>query len=392
MTVSAPHLRLPRPDRRLEDYTPGPPSPYRPNTDGLKSRVAMAAAHVVADPLADINPREDVAIDWDATMAFRRHLWSHGLGVADAMDTAQRGMGLGWDTARELIAKSAAEAKAYGGKLGCGANTDQLPDDANTDLDAIERAYEEQCAYIEDCGAQVILMCSRHLARTAASADDYIKVYDRVIGRRDKPVILHWLGDMFDPKLRGYWGSGDLDAATETFLGLLETHRDRIDGIKMSLLDATREIDLRRKTAALGIRMYTGDDFGFADLIKGDGDHHSDALLGIFDAIAPAASAALAALDAGETARFDDILAPTVPLSRHIFKTPTWHYKTGIVFLAWLNGHQNHFRMIQGQESGRSIQHLAELFRLADQAQLLADPPLAAYRMQLVLAQAGIDG
>jgi hypothetical protein len=364
----------------------------------------MAAAHVVADPLADINPREDVAIDWDATMAFRRHLWSHGLGVADAMDTAQRGMGLGWDTARELIAKSAAEAKAYGGKLGCGANTDQLPDDANTDLDAIERAYEEQCAYIEDCGAQVILMCSRHLARTAASADDYIKVYDRVIGRRDKPVILHWLGDMFDPALSGYWGSTDVATASDVVLGIIRDHAAKVDGIKISLLDKHKEVAMRRRLPTTGgpdgqgVRMYTGDDFNYAELIAGDdvgaavNHRHSDALLGIFDAIAPAASAALAALDAGETARFDEILAPTVPLSRHIFKTPTWHYKTGIVFLAWLNGHQNHFRMIQGQESGRSIQHLAELFRLADRAQLLADPPLAAYRMQLVLAQAGIDG
>ncbi|MGV9270810.1 dihydrodipicolinate synthase family protein [Kitasatospora sp. NPDC003701] len=350
------------------------------------SRVAYAAAHVVADPLGHNAPGAPAAVDWDTTLAFRRHLWSLGLGVADAMDTAQRGMGLDWPATRELIRRSGAEARAAGGLLACGAGTDQLDPGTHT-LATITAAYQEQLTVVEEAGARPILMASRALARTARGADDYLRVYGDLIGSSARPVILHWLGEMFDPALAGYWGSGDLDTATATVLALIREHADRIDGIKVSLLDAEREVALRRALPA-GVRLYTGDDFHYPELVRGDGLGHSDALLGVFDPIAPVAAAALRALDEGDLDRYDALFAPTLPLARHLFAAPTFHYKTGVVFLAWLAGHQEHFTMVGGAQSGRSVPHLVELFRLADAAGVLPDPDRAADRMRRLLAVA----
>ena len=293
--------------------------------------------------------------------------------VAEAMDTAQRGMGLDWSATSELIRRSVAEARAVGGEIACGAGTDNLPVDREPTLDDVRRAYAEQVGLIEGEGAQVILMASRALAAAARSADDYRRVVGEVLSGLSRPAILHWLGEAFDPALAGYWGSRDVDEASAVLLSIVADHRDRVDGIKISLLDAEREIALRRRLPE-GVRMYTGDDFNYAELIRGDDRSHSDALLGIFDAVAPAAATALQALDAGDLERYDALLAPTIPLSRHIFRAPTFYYKTGIVFLAWLNGHQDHFRMVGGLESARSIVHLSELLRLADAAAAPARP------------------
>jgi hypothetical protein len=387
---SATPLMLPTADGGLEPWRAGPPSPYPEKAAGAFNRVAFAAAHVVADPLAAHDPWLAASIDWDATIAFRRHLWALGFSVAEAMDTAQRGMGLDWPKALELIRRSAQAAKAGGHRmLASGVGTDHLDPAGAKSLDDVIRAYEEQFEAVEAAGSPVILMASRALVRVARSADDYLRVYDRLLSQAREPVIIHWLGEMFDPQLAGYWGSADIRTAMETALQAIGAHPDKVDGIKISLLDASWEIDMRRRLPA-GVRMYTGDDFNFAELIAGDAEGHSDALLGIFDAIAPAASAALARLAADDRAGFDDILAPTVPLSRLVFAAPTRFYKTGVVFLAWLNGRQDHFTMVGGQQSARSILHLAEVFRLADRAQLLRDPELAASRMRSLLAVHGI--
>jgi len=385
-----PTLMIPFPDRSLRPYTLRASAGFAPPRAPLRSRVFFAAAHVVADPLADTTPVSPPALDWDATLAYRRYLWSLGLGVAEAMDTAQRGMGLDWTTARELIERSVAEARAVGGMIACGAGTDHLPPRPDLSLDQVEAAYLEQIEAVERCGGRVILMASRALAACARSPDDYARVYGRLLSQVREPVILHWLGDMFDPSLAGYWGRHDLDAAMETALAIIHEYAAKIDGIKISLLDAQREIQMRRRLPP-GVRMYSGDDFNYPELILGDDQGYSDALLGIFDAIAPAASAALQALDADDPERFRAILEPTVPLSRHIFQAPTYCYKTGVVFLAYLNGHQRHFRMVGGQESARSVLHLARLFILADQAGVLCDPERAVARMRHVLALAGIE-
>jgi hypothetical protein len=354
------------------------------------NRVAYAAAHVVADPLADVDPWLQPAIDWETTIAFRRHLWRLGFGVAEAMDTAQRGMGLDWPTSLELIRRSLeATADIPGAMMACGAGTDHLIPGPDLALDEVIQAYEEQCAAIEALGGRIILMASRALAACATSPDDYARVYGRILRQVKEPVIIHWLGEMFDPALAGYWGADDHAAAMDVCLAVIADNAAKVDGIKISLLDAEKEVAMRRRLPA-GVRMYTGDDFNFAELIAGDGEGYSDALLGIFDAIAPAASAALAALATGDEAGFHDILRPTVPLSRHIFAAPTRFYKTGVVFMAFLNGHQDHFLMVGGQEGARSTLHLAELFRLADRAGLLRDPELACERMRRVLAVRGI--
>jgi Protein of unknown function (DUF993) len=379
-------LRLPRSGGRLELYSPGEPRAFPARNAPPVSRVAFAAAHVVADPLS-CEPGGPAALDWEATLAFRRHLWAHGLAVAEAMDTAQRGMGLGWAAARELIRRSAEEAKAVGGRIACGAGTDQA-DPATPD--EVRAAYEEQCAFIEAQGAQAIVMASRALAAVARGPDDYREVYGSVLAGLERPAILHWLGAVFDPALRGYWGSLDLDEAAEVLLSIIAARPDRVDGVKVSLLDAEREVTLRRRLPA-GVRLYTGDDFDYPALIAGDERGHSDALLGVFDPIAPAAAAALQALDDGDRERYDAILGPTLPLARRLFEAPTPAYKAGVVFLAYLNGHQRHFRMIGGLESARSIVHLADLFVLADRAGLLRDPALATARMRHVLALAGIE-
>ena len=362
------------------------------------NRVAFAAAHVVSDPLANVDPWLATAIDWDATLAYRRYLWEQGFGVAEAMDTAQRGMGLDWPMSLELIGRSVAEARAFPGALVfSGAGTDQLAPDPAGALDGVVAAYRSQCEAIERLGGRIILMASRALAACARSSDDYVDVYARVLAGVSQPVILHWLGEMFDPALAGYWvgaterGNDPHHArAMDVCANVIAANAAKIDGIKISLLDADKEIALRARLPT-GVRMYTGDDFNFAALIGGDARGHSDALLGIFDAIAPAASAALTALANGDRARFDAILAPTVPLSRHVFASPTRFYKTGIVFVAWLNGHQSHFTMVGGQQSARSLAHLAELFRLADAADLLRDPDLAVTRMRTLLAIHGIE-
>jgi hypothetical protein len=354
------------------------------------NRVVYSAAHVVADPLVTRDPWQDCALDWDATIAYRVHLWNLGLGVAEAMDTAQRGMGLDWPTSLQLIRESIGAARGIEGALlasGCG--TDHLSPDAARSVDDVIDAYESQMSSIEASGGRLILMASRALARIARGPEDYARVYDRLLSAAREPVILHWLGDMFDPALAGYWGSRDIGAAMNVALDVIQHHAAKIDGIKISLLDKDREIDMRRRLPA-SVRMYTGDDFNYAELIAGDSRGYSHALLGIFDSIAPAAAAALGALARGDETEFHRILAPTVPLSRHIFAAPTRFYKTGVVFMAYLNGFQDHFAMIGGQQSARSITHLSEIFRLADAADLLVDPALACHRMKHVLVLHGI--
>ncbi len=391
-------LTLPTAGGALAPYALQGSTPVKPPAGVRFDRIAYSAAHVVSDPKAAIDPWLQCAVDWDATIGYRRRLWSLGLGVAEAMDTAQRGMGLDWPTSLELIRRSLEAAKDVPGALvasGCG--TDHLDIDRVKSVDDVIRGYEEQMAAIEALGGKLIVMASRALARVAKSPADYERVYDRILSQARQPVILHWLGDMFDPALAGYWGTSDVDSAMDTALGIIAAHPHKVDGIKISLLDKDKEIAMRRRLPA-GVRMYTGDDFNYAELIAGDGHGSkpthgkSDALLGIFDAIAPAASAALGELAAGNLDRFHAILGPTVPLSRHIFAAPTRFYKTGVVFMAWLNGHQSHFTMVGGQQSTRSLPHLAELFRLADAANLLEQPELAVKRMKTLLALHGIEG
>ncbi|MBY3134756.1 dihydrodipicolinate synthase family protein [Rhizobium laguerreae] len=379
-------------DGKIAPYTlTGTPIELKKREAKSFPRIAFAAAHVVADPLADNDPWLTPAIDWDRTLAFRHRLWDLGLGVAEAMDTAQRGMGLGWPEARDLLRRALAEAAGRKDALiACGAGTDHLTPGPDVTVDTILRAYEEQIETVEAAGGRIILMASRALAAAAKGPDDYIRVYDRILRQVKEPVIIHWLGEMFDPALEGYWGNGDHIQAMSTCLEVIEAHADKVDGIKISLLSKEKEVAMRRRLPK-GVRMYTGDDFNYAELIAGDEEGHSDALLGIFDAIAPAASAALEALGRKSNHEFFDLLEPTVPLSRHIFKAPTRFYKTGVVFLAYLNGLQDHFVMVGGQQSTRSLTHLAELFRLADKARVLADPELATTRMKQVLAVHGVN-
>src|SRR5690625_4176697 len=323
-------------------------------------------------------------------MKYRHYLWSQGLAIAEAMDTAQRGMGLNWGHAQELIRRNVKEAKAAGGKRASGAGTDQRAPSKDLTLEQVEAAYEEQCSFVEGEGSQIILMASRALAACAKGPEDYERVYGNILSKVSEPVILHWLGDMFDPQLKGYWGYEDIDQAMEVCLRVIRENEDKIDGIKISLLDEQREIDMRRLLPE-SVKMYTGDDFNYPNLIRGDDQGYSHALLGIFDAIAPAATAALHALDKDDFDTYHSILDKTVPLSRHIFQTPTYAYKTGVVFMAYLNGHQDHFRMIAGAEGHRSIIHLSDLFVMADEAGLLRDPDMAVERMKIVLAQAGVE-
>ncbi|MFI1287499.1 dihydrodipicolinate synthase family protein [Streptomyces sp. NPDC020792] len=380
-------IRLPGAGGTLRTYEPRTeplaPTPGTP----LTSRTVFSAAHVVADPFADVSPDSPAAVDWDATLAFRRHLWAHGLGVAEAMDTAQRGMGLDWAGAAELIRRSAAEARGVGGRIACGVGTDQL---TGGSLAQIRAAYEEQLAVVEEAGAQAILMASRALAATAGSPEDYLEVYGHLLRQAADPVILHWLGPMFDPALEGYWGSADLDAATDTFLEVIAAHPDKVDGVKISLLDAQREIDLRRRLPQ-GVRCYTGDDFNYPELIAGDEQGFSHALLGIFDPLGPLAAEAVRVLDTGDVKGFRGLLDPTVELSRHLFQAPTRFYKTGVVFLAWLAGHQTHFTMVGGLHSARSLPHLARAYELADGLGLFPDPKLAEERMKNLLSLYGVN-
>jgi hypothetical protein len=385
-------IALPTADGRIDEYrltgTPlTPRAPTRPLT-----RTAFAAAHVVSDPLRERNPWDTrPAVDWEGTLAFRSSLWDQGLGLAEAMDTAQRGMGVDWPTALELIQRTMVAAKAHPMKprVACGAGTDHLAlADLNT-ADKIAAAYQTQAEAIESAGGQLILMASRAFPAMGAGPDVYRSVYRRLIDGAREPVILHWLGDMFDPALKGYWGSEDVAVASDFVLDLIGENPGKVDGIKISLLDQAHEEAFRARLPE-GVRLYTGDDFNYADLIAGDGQHYSHALLGIFAAIAPAASQALDALAAGDLETYHRLLKPTVPLSREIFRAPTRFYKAGIAFLAWLNGHQRHFIMPAGFQSSRDIVHYAEVFRLADQANLLADPELAVRRMRVLAELNGV--
>jgi len=391
MGMNDQQLILPDGNGSLAPYTlSGKPTP-RPTVAPQFNRIAYAAAHVVSDPLKNARPWNDPAIDWDATMAFRHHLWSLGFRIAEAMDTSQRGMGLNWAGAQELIRRSLTEAKGVAGAdLASGAGTDHLDPAEAKSLDDVIRAYETQAGFIEKHGGRFILMASRALARIARSPDDYAKVYGHILTQAREKVVLHWLGDMFDPQLKGYWGAQNFDEALDTVIGIIEANRDKVEGIKISLLEERYEIALRNRLPE-GVLCFTGDDFNYAPLIEGDGNRHSHALLGIFDAVAPQASSALAALAAGGNARFRAIIEPTVPLSRKIFEAPTQYYKAGVVFLAWLNGHQNHFTMPAGMQSARGILHYADIFRLADKADVLDQPELAIHRMKKLLAVHGVS-
>jgi Protein of unknown function (DUF993) len=378
-------IRLPGRDEPLVIPAPGWAAGYPPPT----SRRVYAAAHVAASSAEDI--------DWESTLRFRDHLWAHGFGVAEAMDTAQRGMGLSWEQAKELIARSAADRR---GALACGVGTDQLLDGERYPIPRIIEAYAEQMAWVQSTGADVILMASRALAASARGPRDYLDVYGELLKQADRPVILHWLGEAFDPALRKYWGSARFETAADTVLELVERGGGRVDGVKLSVLDVGREVALRRRLPA-GVRLYTGDDYNYASLIRGDPDGHSDelhsgalhsdalhsdALLGAFAAVAAPAAAALAALDRGDLAGYDAAMAPTVPLSRAIFEPPVFHYKVGVAFLAWLNGLQPRFSMLGGLQRQRSAAHLIRVFELAAAARALADPDLAVGRMTGLLA------
>ncbi|PWE55704.1 dihydrodipicolinate synthase family protein [Metarhizobium album] len=384
-------VKLPKADGTVETYSLTGTPTGRPAAVPTFNRIAYAAAHVVSDPGHERDPWNRPAIDWKATMGFRHHLWSLGFRIAEAMDTAQRGMGLDWTGAQELIRQSLTEAKTVeGAYLACGAGTDHLSPAETRTLDDVIRAYETQVSFVEKHGGRTIMMASRALARVARSSDDYAAVYGRILGQTKDKVVLHWLGDMFDPQLAGYWGGDTFEAALETVLSIIADNRSKVEGIKISLLDNAREIELRKRLPD-GVLCFTGDDFNYAELIEGDGERHSHALLGIFDAVAPQASKALAALASGDTATFRAVIEPTVPLSRKIFEAPTQYYKAGVVFLAWLNGHQNHFTMPAGMQSARGIHHYADIFRLADQANVLDRPDLAIRRMSHLLAVNGIE-
>jgi len=384
-------LTLPDADASLLRYRLVGTPISRPLVAPAFNRIAYAAAHVVADPHRTLNPWGQPIIDWECTLAFRNHLWSQGFRVAEAMDTAQRGMGLDWTGAQELIRRSLAYAKTVpGADLACGAGTDQLSPDGARTLDDVIQAYEEQVGFVEQHGGRAIMMASRALARIARSPDDYRTVYGRILRQTRSKVLLHWLGEMFDPQLAGYWGAQAFKPALDTVLSIIEEHRDKVEGIKISLLDNDYEIALRKRLPQ-GVLCFTGDDFNYASLIEGDGHYHSHALLGIFDAIAPQASQALGALAIGDVARFRAVIAPTVPLSRKIFEAPTQYYKAGVVFLAWLNGHQDHFILPTGMQSARSVLHYAEVFKLADQANVLDKPELAVQRMKALMAIYGVS-
>ncbi|WP_442219566.1 dihydrodipicolinate synthase family protein [Rhizobium sp. 2YAF20] len=383
-------LQLPKADRIVEQYRLSGQSIERPASPPTFNRIAYAAAHVVSDPLRDLDPWGRPAIDWDATIAFRHHPWSLGFKIAEAMDTAQRGMGLDWAGAQELIRRSLGAARSTpGADLACGAGTDHLAAIDATSLDDVIKAYETQIEFVEKHGGRAIVMASRALARLARSPGDYAKVYGRILSQAKDKVVLHWLGDMFDPQLAGYWGGEGFEGALDSVLSIIGENAGKVEGIKISLLDNAKEVQLRNRLPE-GVACFTGDDFNYAELIAGDGTRYSHALLGIFDAVAPSASKALAALAVGDVAAFRSVIEPTVPLSRKIFEAPTQYYKAGVVFIAWLNGHQSHFSMPAGLQSARGLLHYADVFRLADQANVLDKPELAVRRMKVLTELYGV--
>ncbi|MBB3962734.1 dihydrodipicolinate synthase family protein [Rhizobium metallidurans] len=383
-------LNLPEADGAVSEYRMVGTPIERPSKPPVFNRIAYAAAHVVSDPRRDLDPWGKPAIDWDTTIAFRRHLWSLGFKIAEAMDTSQRGMGLDWAGAQELIRRSLEEARhVEGADLACGAGTDHLAAADARSLDDVIKAYETQIEFVEKHGGRAIMMASRALARVAKSPDDYIKVYSRILSQAKDKVVLHWLGDMFDPNLAGYWGNAEFEPALECALAIIKENREKVEGIKISLLDNAKEVQLRDRLPE-GVMCFTGDDFNYAELIEGDGKRYSHALLGIFDAVAPSASKALASLAAGDTTTFRSVIEPTVPLSRKIFEAPTQYYKAGVVFLAWLNGHQSHFSLPAGMQSARGINHYADIFRLADKANVLDRPELATERMKNFVGVFGV--
>ncbi|MEO8007637.1 MAG: dihydrodipicolinate synthase family protein [Betaproteobacteria bacterium] len=387
-------LTLPDENGALRPYTlTHASSPFARVATARWTRSAYAAAHVVVDPLQPCDPWDGPpVIDWEATLRFREHLWRLGFKVAEAMDTAQRGMGLDWPGARELIRRSIAHARTIpGADLACGVGTDQLVANKGTTLTDVMHAYQDQIEAVEAAGGRIILMASRALAAAAKSPDDYKHVYGELLRQCKDKVILHWLGEMFDPALKGYWGTNDIAAAMDTVLDIVHAHAQKIEGIKISLLDAQWEVDMRSRLPA-GVVMFTGDDFNYDALIAGDGSHHSHALLGIFDPIAPVAAAALARLAAGDTDGYMSTITPTIALSREIFRAPTRHYKAGVIFIAWLNGHQSHFVAAAGLQSARSVLHYAKVFALADRCGALIDPELAVSCMHGFLqVHAGIS-
>ncbi|SEI18022.1 Protein of unknown function [Rhizobium tibeticum] len=384
-------LNLPNTDGSASEYRLLGTPIGRPSTPPKFNRIAYAAAHVVSEPRKDVDPWGRPAIDWDATIAFRRHLWSLGFKIAEAMDTSQRGMGLDWAGAQELIRRSLQEARTVpGADLACGAGTDHLAAADARSIDDVIKAYETQIEFVEKNGGRTIMMASRALARVASSPDDYAKVYGRILSQAKGKVVLHWLGEMFDPNLAGYWGSAQFEPALDCVLRIINENKDKVEGIKISLLDNAKEVQLRNRLPE-GVLCFTGDDFNYAELIEGDGKRYSHALLGIFDAVAPSASKALASLAAGDAATFRSIIEPTVPLSRKIFEAPTQYYKAGVVFLAWLNGHQSHFSLPAGLQSARGVNHYADIFRLADKANVLDKPDLAVARMRHFAGVFGIE-
>lgn len=387
-------LNLPIEDGALQTYKLiHASSPFAQVAPARWNRSAYAAAHVVVDPLQPCDPWDGPpVIDWEATLRFREHLWRLGFKIAEAMDTAQRGMGLDWPGARELIRRSVAHARTIpGADLACGVGTDQLVADERTTITDVMHAYEEQIEAVEAAGGRIILMASRALAAVAKNADDYKRVYGELLRQCKDKVVLHWLGEMFDPALKGYWGTNDIAAATDTVLDIVHANARKIEGIKISLLDARWEVAMRPRLPE-GVIMFTGDDFNYDTLIVGDGHHHSHALLGIFDPIAPVAAAALAMLASGDVEAYKRTIEPTIPLSREIFRAPTRHYKAGVIFIAWLNGHQSHFVAAGGLQSARSVQHYAKVFELADRCGALIDPEHATSRMRRFLqVHAGIS-
>lgn len=390
MTQQNKTLRLPETGGGMRTHVMREPAVFEKHPRPFTSRTVLAAPHVVADVRAEYTPGVAPPVDWESTMAFRRHLWSYGIGVAEGMDTSERGVGgLMWPQAQELIALGIEEAAAAGGAIVCGAGTDQISS-AQPSLEHVIDAYLEQTSYIEGRGGATVIRASHALVAAAKSDEDYLKVYGTVLASLERPAIVHWLGTVFDPTLAGYWGHDDVRAAMRVVLEMAHSNVDSLRGIKFSLLDDELESEFRRLVPP-SVQVFTGDDYGYTQLLLGDSEHHSHGLLGVLDPIAPIASAAFAALDQGDESSFTETMDATIPFAVKMFEPPAASYKVGVVFTAWLSGHQEHFRMVTGREGMRSLQHLTDLFVLADALGLYPDPELAAHRMRILLAMGGVE-